>query len=58
MKITTSKAVENPFGGFSFCVEFLQKEGIPPLIDQHLGKRVLYTGYDYSQNIVESTGNY
>ena len=45
MKITTSKAVENPFGGFSFCVEFLQKEGIPPLTDQHLGKRILETQF-------------
>ena len=48
MKITKSNSKINPFGGFNFCIDLLRKEGIPSLIDQHLGKRVLHTGFDYS----------
>ena len=58
MKITTSKSVVNPFGGFNFCIELLQKEGIPQLIDQHLGKRVLYAGFDYSQILLNQLAVY
>jgi hypothetical protein len=58
MKITTSKSVVNPFGGFNFCVDLLEKEGIPQLIDQHLGKRVLYGGFDYSQILLNQLAVY
>ena len=52
MKITTSCANINPFGGFNFCIDLLEKEGIPQLIDRHLGKRVQYVGFDYSQILI------
>ncbi|MEQ9378411.1 MAG: IS1380 family transposase [Imperialibacter sp.] len=58
MKITTSESKVNPFGGFNFCIDLLEKEGIPRLIDQHLGKRVLYTGFDYSQILLNQLAIY
>lgn len=48
MKITQSNENITPFGGFNFCHELLRKSGIPSLIDSNLGKRVRYTGFDYS----------
>jgi len=49
MKITTSERKINPFRGFNFYIDLLEQEGIPRLIDQHLGKRVRYSGFDYSE---------
>ena len=49
MKITTSEKEINPFGGINFCIDLLNKEGIAKLIDNHLGKRVRYVGFDYSE---------
>ncbi len=48
MKITQSEEKITPFGGFNFCHELLCNAGIPNLIDNHLGKRVKYLGFDYS----------
>ena len=48
MKITHSDEKITPFGGFNFCHELLCNTGIPALIDNHLGKRVKYSGFDYS----------
>lgn len=48
MKITHSDKNITPFGGFNFCQDLLCKSGIPNLIDNHLGKRVTYAGFDYS----------
>lgn len=48
MKITTSNEKISPFGGFNFCHELLLSTGIPSLIDQHLGQRVKYVGFSYS----------
>ncbi|MEM6814206.1 MAG: hypothetical protein AAF600_07385 [Bacteroidota bacterium] len=44
-----SESKINPFGSFNFCIDLLEKGGIPRLMDQHLGKRILYVGFDYSQ---------
>ena len=52
MKVTTSASKINPFGGFNFCYDLLTKEGIPSLLDDHLGKRVQYAGFDYSEILV------
>jgi len=49
MKITHSDKNISPFGGFNFCYDFLKKSGLPNLIDEHLGKRVLTKGFDYSE---------
>jgi len=48
MKITHSEEKITPFGGFNFCHDLLCKSGIPNLVDNHLGKRVAYAGFDYS----------
>ncbi len=48
MKITHSEENVTPFGGFNFCHQLLCDTGIPALIDNHLGKRVKYAGFDYS----------
>lgn len=48
MKITTSEDKITPFGGFNFCFELLKDSGVPKLIDAHLGERVKYVGFDYS----------
>ena len=48
MKITQANEKITPFGGFNFCHDLLCKTGIPALIDNHLGKRVQYVGFDYS----------
>jgi len=48
MKITHSTGKITPFGGFNFCHNLICKTGIPNLIDSHLGKRVKYVGFDYS----------
>ena len=48
MKITHSDKKITPFGGFNFCHDLMCKTGIPNLIDKHLGKRVKYIGFDYS----------
>ena len=58
MKITTSDSKINPFGGFNFCIDLLEKEGIPRLIDQHLGKRVQLFGFDYSQILMNQLALY
>lgn len=49
MKITTFKDKITPFGGFNFCFKLLKDIGIPNLIDTHLGNRVKYVGFDYSE---------
>jgi hypothetical protein len=49
MKITHSDKKISPFGGFNFCYDFFKKSGMPNLIDEHLGKRVLTKGFDYSE---------
>jgi hypothetical protein len=49
MKITHSKKKITPFGGFNFCHELLSDTGIPNLIDNHLGQRVKYAGFNYSE---------
>jgi hypothetical protein len=49
MKITTSDSKVNPFGGLNFCIDLLQRSGVPELIDDHLGKRVKTFGFDYSE---------
>ncbi len=48
MKITHSDKNITPFGGFNFCHDLLCKSGIPNLVDNYLGKRVKYAGFDYS----------
>lgn len=48
MKITTSKEKISPFGGFNFCHELLLSTGLPTIIDNHLGQRVKYFGFNYS----------
>jgi len=48
MKITHSSEKITPFGGFNFCHKLLVDTGIPDLIDGHLGKRIKYVGFDYS----------
>ncbi len=48
MKITQSNDKITAFGGFNFCHDIFQKSGIPNLIDEHLGQRVKYTGFNYS----------
>ncbi len=49
MKITTSKEKITPFGGFNFCYQLLNDSGISELVDTHLGSRVKYVGFDYSE---------
>ena len=49
MKISQSNKNISPFGGFNFCYDLFQKSGIPHLIDKYLGKRVLLSGFDYSE---------
>lgn len=49
MKVTTSEHKITPFGGFNFCFKLLRDIGIPKLIDTHLGNRVKYVGFDYSE---------
>lgn len=49
MKITTSEEKITPFGGFNFCIKLLKDARIPNLIDTHLGSRVKYAGFDYSE---------
>ena len=49
MKITTSTEKTTPFGGFNFCYKLLKDIGITSLIDQHLGMRVKYSGFNYSE---------
>ena len=49
MKVITSPEKITPLGGFNFCNELLLKSGIPCLIDDHLGKRVKYVGFNYSE---------
>ena len=49
MKVTTSQEKITPFGGFNFCYKLLVDTGIPELIDAHLGARVKYAGFDYSE---------
>jgi len=49
MKVITSDEKISPFGGFNFCRELFIKTGLPSLIDKHLGKRVQYVGFDYSE---------
>jgi hypothetical protein len=58
MKIKQSNSKINPFGGLNFCIDLLKKEGIPNLIDQHLGKRVVYAGFDYSQILINQMSVY
>ncbi len=48
MKITQSDKSISPFGGFNFCYSLFQKSGLPALIDKHLGKRVAFVGFNYS----------
>lgn len=48
MKITTSTENITPFGGFNFCYNLLKDTGITNLIDHHLGRRVKYVGFNYS----------
>lgn len=48
MKITQSRENITPFGGFNFCHELFDKTGLPSLIDNHLGQRVKYAGFSYS----------
>lgn len=49
MKITQSKEKITPIGGFNFCHELLTGLGLPQLIDDHLGSRVKYAGFSYSE---------
>ena len=49
MKVTISDKKVTPFGGFNFCYKFLKDMGIPKLMDDHLGSRVNYRGFDYSE---------
>ena len=49
MKVTISDKKVTPFGGFNFCYKFLKDIGIPKLMDDHLGSRVNYRGFDYSE---------
>ena len=49
MKVTISDKKITPFGGFNFCYKFLKDIGIPKLMDDHLGSRVNYRGFDYSE---------
>lgn len=49
MKITTSTEKITPFGGFNFCYKLLKDTGITTLIDHHLGHRVKYVGFSYSE---------
>ena len=49
MKVTISDKKIIPFGGFNFCYKFLKTIGIPKLMDAHLGSRVNYRGFDYSE---------
>lgn len=49
MKITQSRENITPFGGFNFCYELFNKAGLASLIDNHLGERVRYAGFDYSE---------
>ena len=49
MKVTTSTEKFTPFGGFNFFYKRLKDTGITVLIDQHLGSRVKYAGFDYSE---------
>lgn len=58
MKITTSNSKVNPFGGLNFCVDLLERSGIPKLIDAHLGKRVKTFGFDYSQILTNQLAIY
>ena len=58
MKITQSHSKINPFGGLNFCIDLLKKEGITHLIDQHLGQRVRYTGFDYSKILINQLSIY
>jgi len=48
MKISTSQEKITPFGGFNFCYNLLIDSGISKLIDAHLGSRVKYVGFGYS----------
>ena len=43
---------------FFKSIDLLKKEGIPNLIDQHLGKRVVYVGFDYSQILINQMSVY
>lgn len=58
LKITTSDAKINPFGGLNFCVELLDQSGIPALIDRHLGRRVSTFGFDYSEILMNQLSIY
>ena len=49
MKVTTSTEKFTPFGGFNFCYKLIKDTGITTLIDQHLGSRVKYAGFEYSE---------
>ncbi len=49
MKVTISDKKVTPFGGFNFCYKFLKDSGIPKLMDDHLGSWVNYSGFDYSE---------
>ena len=49
MKVTISGKKVTPFGGFNVCYKFLKDMGIPKLMDDHLGSRVNYRGFDYSE---------
>lgn len=49
MKVTKSNEKIIPFGGFNFCFKLLKDTGIPQLIDNHLGQRVKYVGFNYSE---------
>lgn len=48
MKITYSDEKITAFGGFNFCHELLNTCGVYNLIDNHLGQRVKYAGFNYS----------
>ena len=58
MKITKSHAKINPFGGLNFCIDLLKTEGITQLIDQHLGQRVRYAGFDFSEILINQLSIY
>ena len=58
MKISNSKEEINPFGGLNFCIDLLNKSGIPNLIDSHLGKRVKLVGFDYSEIMLNQLSVY
>ncbi len=51
MKIQNYKTSVNPFSGISFVNYHFNKSGISELIDNELGIRSKYTGYQYSEII-------